>query len=114
MYCVRDNKVEKIEIVKENKRCTGAWCKFEGVKKPKLVSYSKMFETKEEANKCIKDKNKSKALKNEKAEKEFNEKQKIAFEIMNKTGIKIPLLTYANSSIEELKDYYRRLVKEKK
>lgn len=105
VYCIRDNEIKEIEIIKKSRRGSAAWCKFEGITKLKLVSFNKIFHSKEEALKDLNSKRIIKITKEKQALKAFKEKQKLAFEIMNITNEKIPMFTYLNSSLEDLKKY---------
>ncbi|KEI12758.1 hypothetical protein Z958_05620 [Clostridium novyi B str. NCTC 9691] len=105
MYCIRDNEIKEIEIIKKSRRGSAAWCKFKGITKLKLVSFNKIFPSKEEALKDLNSKRIIKITKEKQALKAFKEKQKLAFKIMNITNEKIPMFTYLNSSLEDLKKY---------
>jgi len=53
MYIIRNDSIYRIEILYLSKRGTSVWVKCENIKKKKLVSLMKIYETYEEAEKTL-------------------------------------------------------------
>lgn len=53
MYIIRNDSIYKIKILHPSKRGTSVWVKCENIKKKKLVSLMKIYETYEEAEKIL-------------------------------------------------------------
>ena len=53
MYIIRNDSIYRIEILYLSKRGTSVWVKCENIKKKKLVSLMKIYETYEEAEKIL-------------------------------------------------------------
>lgn len=111
MYAIRENKVCKVEVVKESHRGTAVWCKLEGMTKNKLISYSKIFDTQEDALKVLRETLLIKKEKERKIIRESQEIEKIIFKAMNDFNVEIKYLDRP-SSIEEAKNIYNKLKSE--
>ena len=64
MYIIRNKSIYKIEILYPSKRGTSVWAKCENIKKKKLVSLMKIYETYNEAEKVLEKMKKKKVKKN--------------------------------------------------
>lgn len=108
MYAIVDDTISKCEIVKENKKGTAAWCKLNGFTKNKLISYTKIFITKEEAFYELDKKSLAKKQRKKTLEVEINEIGKILDKIFHDFNIEVKALDRPES-LEDAKILYNKL-----
>lgn len=121
MYALKNTheglKLFKIkEIVKQSSKGISSWVVFEGMKKCKIVSNNKIFETKEEAELYLKERNEKKVEKWYNKQKRFEKEQKQIDEIMDNIfksfGVTVKFLSKP-CSVEDAWNLYYKIKQDK-
>lgn len=122
MYAVRNSRIIEIDqINKQSKRGTGTWVVFKGMKKQKLVSNGKIFDTKKEAEEYLDTRKftRTNDMSYEDMERYFKkqeDKQKELDEVMDKIweefGVTVKFLSKP-CTVEDAQELYYKIKQDK-